>query len=406
MTDDDSPLGILRELIRIPSQNPMGRVHSGSQDSGPQDSGPQDSGPQWSERGMSEWLCGFFEKHNVTHEYHEIESGRGNVVARLEGHPDRPTILLDAHQDTVPVAGMAIDPFTPLERDGRLYGRGACDVKGSMAAMLSTVARLKMENETRRANVIVSLTCDEEFHQLGAKRLVKQFAESSSGLYQTPDMAIIAEPTNLDVVVAHKGVVRWKIRTGGIAVHSSQPLRGSNAIYSMARLVSALEEHAFQIASSDPPNSPCGNPTLSVGTIQGGQSVNIVPETCVIEIDRRIVPGESIEDVLQDTQQLLSDRTNVPFEMMPPHTICRPLDGGNNQSLAETLTEISRRITGSSAAIGVAFTTHAPQFAQAGIPTVVFGPGAIEQAHTKDEWIAVDQLDQSSEILHQFIQQA
>ena len=144
--DDELPISILKKLIQIASQNPMGH---------------QRTGAGWSEKALSEWLCRFFDRHNVPHRYDEIESNRGNVVAWLKGNPDRPTVLLDAHQDTVPADGMTIDPFTPDEREGRLYGRGACDVKGAMASILATVVRLNRVDPADRATLIVSLTCDE-----------------------------------------------------------------------------------------------------------------------------------------------------------------------------------------------------------------------------------------------------
>ena len=396
MIDDNSPLAILHELIRIPSQNPMGRGHSG---------------PGWFEQGMSDWLCRFFDQHKITYRYDEIEPGRGNVIARLDGDADRPCILLDAHQDTVPVAGMTINPFDPIERHGRLYGRGACDVKGAMAAMLSTLVRLKRDDAGFRASVVVSLTCDEELGQLGACDLVSRFGSGDRLLGDLPDMAIVAEPTQLDVVVAHKGVLRWKIETRGLAVHSSRPDQGMNAIYAMAEIVGGLQQLAAELQAlgaeaSGAVHQLCGRPTLSVGTIVGGESVNIVPDRCVIEVDRRVVPGESFETILGQTNQFLSERTDVEFEMHLPDTTCEPLVDSNNHALAASLASIASEIVAQSRTIGVGFTTQPPKFAAAGIPTVVFGPGSIDQAHTKDEWIEIEQLNQGAEVLYQFIKQA
>ncbi|WP_372899452.1 M20 family metallopeptidase [Stieleria sp.] len=388
--DDDTPLAILNQLIRIPSQNPMGHDHRG---------------PEWCEQGVSDWLCRFFASHNIPHRYDQIEPGRGNVIAKLAGHPDRPTILLDAHQDTVPVAGMTIDPYQGIERDGRIWGRGACDVKGPMAAILSTVARLNREQTRSHASLVVSMTCDEELGQKGAIDLVKRFDSGDSFLTPTPDLAIVAEPTELNVVVAHKGVLRWRIQTTGVAAHSSRPSLGQSAIYSMARLISGLEQLADELQTAGPDHPLCGRPTLSVGTIRGGESVNIVPERCIIEIDRRVVPGESFETILHQTRQALKNRCGIEFEMLPPDTSCEPLRDGENGTLAETLVRLTGQVAGSSRTIGVAFTTQAPKFAAAGLPTVVFGPGSIDQAHTKDEWIEIEQLNQGAEILYQVAKQ-
>lgn len=363
------------------------------------------SGPDWSEQRVSQWLCEFLAGHNVTHRYFEIESGRGNVVAWLPGTPDGPTVLLDAHQDTVPTSGMTIEPFTPIERDGRLFGRGACDVKGAMASMLAAAIRLAGEGKQTRANVILSMTCDEEFGQLGAIDLAKRLGNDSAVMPRVPDLAIVSEPTDLNVVIAHKGVLRWRIKTSGTSVHSSRPDAGVNAVYAMAKIVSALESIADQLSIHGPRHPLCGQPTLIVGTIRGGQSVNIVPDECHIEIDRRVLPGESIDVISQQTEQAIRELADVPFEMLPPDTLCDPLMDRDNHELAETLRNHATDVAGHSQAVGVAYTTHAPKFAAIGIPTVVFGPGSIDQAHTKDEWIETQQLDQSAEILYRLISQ-
>src|SRR5262249_33706533 len=146
-------------------------------------------------------------------------------------------MLLEAHQDTVPVGGMTIEPFTPTVRDGRLYGRGACDIKGGMAAMLAACARLAKERPAAMPTVVMACTVNEEHGFTGATALVRQWAESGGFIPRRPDAAVIAEPTQLQVVVAHKGVVRWRCHTRGRAAHSSQPQMGDNAIFRMARVL-------------------------------------------------------------------------------------------------------------------------------------------------------------------------
>ena len=384
MKQDYSPLSILKDLIQIPSQNPMGQ---------------EVSGVGWLESEMSQWLCEFFERINVLYEYHEIESDRGNVVARIEGCPSKPVILLDAHQDTVPAGGMTIDPFVPVESDGRLFGRGSSDVKGAMASILATVASIvgSSEPSTRYPTIIVSCSCDEERGQKGAKDLASKICLSeelrSPVLIQKPDFVIVSEPTDLNVVVAHKGTVRWKALTDGLACHSSDPSGGKNAIYEMGRVLDALERYATQLSEEGRDHALCGRPTLSVGRIAGGQSVNIVPDCCTIEIDRRVVPGEQIDEVIQNAERYVRDNTDAAFRFLSPDTTCVPLTDENNRELAKQLSHSTGEITGSSRIIGVPFATHAPRFANLDIPTVVFGPGSISQAHTEDEWIEIWQLD-------------
>src|SRR5205807_7061461 len=170
----------------------------------------------------------------------------------------RRTILLDAHQDTVPADGMTIEPFSPVIEGSRLYGRGACDIKGGMAAMLAAFARLVRERPAGSASVVMACTVDEEFTHTGSSQLAADLPAA--------DFAIVAEPTRLDIVNRHKGAVRWKIRTRGVACHSSTPARGANAIYRMADVVQALAAYAAALADSRP-DPVLGPASLSVGRI-------------------------------------------------------------------------------------------------------------------------------------------
>ena len=222
-----------------------------------------------------------------------IEPNRDNIVARLDGRADGPVMLFDAHQDTVPVDGMTIDPFAASVRDGRLYGRGSCDIKGGMAAMLAAFARLAAEPPTQRPTVLMSCTVNEEHGFTGATACASCGQAAAHSIFpRKPDMAIVAEPTELDVVVAHKGMVRWQCRTQGsrrsqldAAPRRQRHLPHGAACWRRwnisARVVANVGEHPL-----------CGRPTLSVGTIHGGISVNTVPDHCTIEIDRRLLPDD------------------------------------------------------------------------------------------------------------------
>jgi len=384
------PLEILKTLVSIPSVNPMGRDLSG---------------PEYLETRVSDWLCEFFAKREIAYERIEVVAGRSNVIARVDAGSDRPTIILDAHQDTVPIDGMTIDPFDPVVRDGKIYGRGACDVKGGMAAMLFAVARLAEERPVGAANVIISCTCDEESNVQGITDLVRLWTDEdrhSSLIPTRPDLALVAEPTLLDIVVAHRGATRWKIRTTGRACHSSQPEQGINAIYHMARIVSSLEDYAAGLADRVTPHPLCGNATLSVGLVHGGVSVNTVPDECLVEVDRRVIPGEDGAGVIEDVRDHLEQNVDVPFEFLPPWLVGIPLPDEGNQEWAETLQAHITEIAGPHELVGVPYGTHASRFAASGVPGIVCGPGSIDQAHTRDEWLDVTELQQAAEIYYQF----
>lgn len=381
---------ILKDLVAIPSVNPMGRDVSGA---------------EYLETRVSDYVQNFFQKLGVECQRIEVLPGRQNVIARLDRPGATATILLDAHQDTVPVDGMTIPPFQPDIKDGRLYGRGACDVKGGMAAMLAAFARLVADRRAQGANVVVSCTCDEECTAQGAKALARLWsdpARAGSLLTAPPTVAIVAEPTDLNAIVAHRGAVRWKLRTRGRACHSSRPLEGVNAIYKMAQVLSCLERYAEDISRMIPAHPLCGSPTISVGRISGGISVNTVPDECLIEIDRRVIPGEDPASVIPQVSTYLHERLDVDFEMLPPWLDGATLSDQNNGAWADRLLTQVAAVAGPRRKQGAWYGTNASRFAATGVPAVVFGPGSINQAHTADEWIDLAELQQASEIYYRF----
>lgn len=387
------PLEVLQALIAIPSVNPMGIDRDSS---------------EYYEGKISDWLLTFFSDLGVPCECHEVAEGRSNVIAKFHADTNVPTILLDAHTDTVPVDGMIIDPFHPTICDGRIYGRGACDVKGGMAAMLAAFATLVHQKPAGSANVIMACTCDEEYTATGARHLAKHWTTppKRSELVSTPpDYCIVAEPTDLNVIVAHRGVLRWKLRTTGRACHSSRPHEGRNAIYDMAQLVLALQRYADDLAQRVASHPLCGSPTLSVGKISGGTSVNIVPHECEVEIDRRTIPGENSVDVLKHIESFLREETTSDFEMLPPWIDADALSDDDNQELANHLLTQVAAVVGSREKQGAWYGTNASCFAVRGsIPSVVFGPGSIAQAHTEDEWLDIAQLYQATEVYYRMFQ--
>lgn len=374
----DALTRLLADLVAIPSVNPMGR---------------RLAGPGLLESGISSYLEDWFGALGLAVERQPIAPGRDNLIARYESPGARTTLLFDAHQDTVPTDGMTIDPFSARIEDGKLYGRGACDIKGGMAAMLTAFARLVRERPDGAASVVMACTVDEEFTHLGSSRLA-----------QTPlgtDLAIVAEPTRLQIVNCHKGAVRWKVRAHGVACHSSTPQLGSNAIYKMAAIVSALGEHACALMGSAP-DPVLGPPTLSVGRIEGGQSVNVVPDWCEIEIDRRVIPGERPGDGVGRVEAFLRERFGGldGIEFLPPWIDMPALSSENSAKggWVEAVRNAVARVLGRVPEVGgVPYGTDAGPLGAAGHPCLVFGPGDIAQAHTKDEWVELDQVRLAAE---------
>lgn len=386
-------LPTLRELVRIPSVNSMGRDVKGD---------------IYGEGRVTDFLEQTLRQIGLPLERHNVHPGRDNLIARLDGDTSTaesgPVLLLEAHQDTVPVDGMSIEPWCAEVRDGRVYGRGACDIKGGLASMLSAVSRLADERPKGLPTVVLAFTVNEEYGYSGAAHLRALWLQGNSMLLpRPPDAIIVAEPTLLNVVVAHKGVVRWRCHTGGRAAHSSSPNSGDNAIYRMRHVLAAFEKYQTQVTPELPLHHLVGRPTASVGMIHGGISVNTVPDRCTIEVERRLIPEEDPRVAYQQLVQFINENSGtVDVEHEAPYMSSAGLSDRNNGPLAEHLARIARSAGAPSERTGVPFGTDASELAIDGVPTVVFGPGSVDQAHTKDEWLDVSQLEMATEIIDQF----
>jgi acetylornithine deacetylase/succinyl-diaminopimelate desuccinylase family protein len=361
---------LLSALVAIPSVNPMGRTLAG---------------PELFETRLTDYLEDWLRDLNVPYQRHKVMPGRDNLLAWYQAPQSRKLILFDVHQDTVPADGMTIPPFTPRIDRGRLYGRGSCDVKGSMAAMLIAFARLVRERPIGSASVLLAFTVDEEFTHTGSSRLAEMDHKA--------DLAIVAEPTGLNLVDCHKGALRWKIRARGVACHSSTPHLGQNAIYRMRRVLESLENYAGSLSRSTP-DPVLGPPSLSVGRIEGGQSVNVVPDWCEVEIDRRLIPGEDAGLCLEQLHHVLDQELEKPnwLEFGQPWVHMPPMSARAADWLDPLRGAIFTATGRRPVVMGVPFGTDAGPLNEKGIPCVVFGPGDISQAHTKDEWVELEQV--------------
>lgn len=372
---------LLSNLVRLPSVNPMGR--------------PLEDAILYEHR-VTDYLEQFFRNLSVPWERQPVAPLRENILARYDSPGAERTILWEVHQDTVPVDRMAIDPFGAEIKNGRLYGRGACDVKGGMASMLAAFARLVREKPRGTANIVLACTVDEEHTFLGAQKLAEGAKQSFLA-----ECAIVAEPTLLHIVKAHKGSVRWTLSTSGRSCHSSRPQDGINAIYHMARVLPFVEEYAQKLQSSKT-DDLLGPATLSVGRIEGGVSVNTVPDACSVEIDRRTIPGEDYRAAPEDLSTYLRAHVpeDVPWSCAKPWQYCPSLSANGSEEIIERLGQAIDKVVGSHEVQAVPYGTDASTIAEAGIPAVVFGPGDIAMAHTCDESVELDQLEKASEILY------
>jgi acetylornithine deacetylase/succinyl-diaminopimelate desuccinylase-like protein len=366
---------LLCDLIALPSVNPAfcpgGQAVAG-------------------ERPVSDFLAAFAARAGLDVEFQKVLPGRANVLARLgPAGPIRRRVLLVPHLDTVHVADER--QWNPLRKAGRIWGRGACDTKGSIAAMLGALVEISRRRRRPMATeILFAGVVDEEYAQAGSRALLTRRPKA--------DLAIVGEPTRLQVVTAHKGSLCLRLNTRGRSAHGSRPDLGRNAIHAMARVVEALEtDYAATLRRRRHPLLGC--PTVSVGTIQGGSQPNIVPEACSMTLDRRTLPGETEAGVRREISAFLAHRnlkTTFASEKLVP---CPPMETNPDLPLVRQLL----RCRGQRWPAGAQFFCDAAVLSEGGIPSVVFGPGDIAQAHTAREWISVTSLQRASDFLVRFL---
>ncbi len=377
--EQEEVIGLLSRLVAIPSTNSMpgGR--------------PEDA---TYEVAIGEFVAEYMTALGFDVQVQEVVDGRKNVLGTVHGREGSPTILLDAHMDTVPAVEMEIEPFEPVIEDGKLYGRGSCDTKASLAAMICAAGALQKLDGGPPATVIVSATVDEESQFRGIQKLIDEGVRA--------DVAVVGEPTNLDIVAAHKGVVRYQVVTHGKAAHSCNPQLGVNAIYHMSRLIDAIQTKVIP-ALNEKRHPLLDSPRITVGKIQGGRQANIVPERCVIDIDRRILPTETYEDAMGEMQavvdELSAQDSQFQAEIVPPHTVQPGLETPTNHPLVRAMSAAAERTCGRAKVTGVPYSTHASALHGAGITSVVFGPGDIRNAHSAVEFVPVNDVVKAADII-------
>lgn len=310
------------------------------------------------------------------------------------GPPDVPGIALSGHTDVVPVDGQAwdTDPFTLIKRDGRYFGRGTSDMKGFLACVLAAVPRFKAANLKKPVHIAFSY--DEEIGCIGVRPMI---AEMGTKL-PLPRVVIVGEPTDMRVVDAHKGPVRWQIDVAGLAAHSSMAHLGVNAITYAGLIIGELTRIESELAAGVPDTRfEPPFPTLQVTTIEGGTASNIVPVSCRFGFEIRSMPGldiGAIETRLQRfiaTQCLPAMRARAPGAgiALTRKNYVPPFSAGDGSEAVE----LALALAGQNETFAVSYATEAGLFQDAGAASVVCGPGNIAQAHTANEWIAAAELD-------------
>jgi len=367
---------LLRELIALPSVNPAFLP-------------PGD--PRAGEQRVADFLAAITARAGLDVEVQEVFPLRANLLARLAPWgKTRQRILLAPHLDTV--GGESPEIFRPREKHGRLHGRGACDTKGSVAAMLTALIELaRSARRPGQTEIVFAGLADEENGQGGSRALVAKGFKA--------DLAIVGEPTRLQIVTAHKGDLWLQLERRGKAAHGARPELGRNAVHAMARIVDLFETD-YATALRKRAHPLLGHPTINVGSIAGGSQPNIVPDRCRISIDRRTIPGETEARVRREIQSLLRKHKLSAKLLNVRNAPCPPLETNSKLPLVKQFLAN----VGQAKPIGADYFCDAAVLASGGIPSVVFGPGDIAQAHTADEWISLRQLEQGTRMLLRFLQ--
>tara|TARA_A100001037_G_scaffold52259_2_gene44313 strand:- start:10777 stop:12042 length:1266 start_codon:yes stop_codon:yes gene_type:complete len=369
------PVALAAWLVSIPSVNPALEIDG--------------AGETAIAQACAELLEGWGLETTIT----EPAPGRPNVVSRLEGQG--PTILLNGHLDTVGVSGMTIDPFEASFDGNRMYGRGSCDMKAGDAALLVTAYRLAKEGP--RPNLVVALTSDEEHASIGMADLISEGGPDA-------DLAIVCEPTNLSVMPAHKGFVWIRALFRGLAAHGSRPDIGVDAIRHAALYLSALDSYGRELRSR-PAHPLLEYGSVHAGKIHGGTAESVYPDECELLLERRTLPGETPETVVNEFQSVLDvvAAKEPTMEACLAMTLERPgTEVAPSHPLVTGLLrsgeafEVEQVIEGMTAWVDAAFLN------ETGIPTVCYGPGSIEQAHTDDEWVDIRQIYSCANVLEHF----
>jgi acetylornithine deacetylase len=345
------------------------------------------------EEAIARLAADLLEEWGLRAEVHGVApGGRCNVVATLEG--EGPTLMLNGHLDTVGVDGMTVGPFTAEIVASRLIGRGACDMKGGLAALLAATSRLAGGGP--RPNLVVGLTADEEHASLGMQAIVREGPRA--------DLAVVCEPTSLTVMPAHKGFVWVRATFRGRAAHGSRPELGVDAIRHAALYVVALDRYAGDLRAR-PSHPLLGHGSLHAGTITGGTAPSVYPDHCEVQLECRTLPGTDATETVEGMQAVLERLAEREPSLDASLEVILERPGtevSEDSELVQGLLSAGRRHGLSSAVAGMTAWVDAALLNEAGTPAVCFGPGATEQAHTADEWIDVREIVTCADVLETF----
>ncbi len=334
-------------------------------------------------------LAEYFQRHGIPAEIDCWDEKRASVTASIgSDSPDAPTLIFGVHLDVVPASAenWDTDPFEPVEKDGHIYGRGSVDMQAGICAAAAALVEIAQSDTSLNGRVVFAATAGEETDSCGVKRFIETTQIAN------PVGVIIAEPTGLEILRAHRGILWLNVETAGKTAHGSMPQLGINAIEKMNVFLNRLKDYKIPHT----PHPLLGGCSMSINRISGGSATNIVPESCAVELDIRTLPGQSHSNVIESLEAICDELQQADTDFKATISIIRAVDAmetDENDSFVKTMCEA----TGITETKSAGFTTDGPYFAKLGAPVVIFGPGDGSMCHKPNEHIEIAQIEAAKE---------
>jgi succinyl-diaminopimelate desuccinylase len=374
--DEHEIIDFHRSFVKIPSVNP--------------------SFTPPGEENAAQFLAEKMKEFGLKVEVDEYLPKRPNVYGKIEGKKGNRTLIFNSHMDVMPVGDVKnwkMDPFSGDIIEGRIYGRGACDAKGPLAAMVMAAKVLNDIGVELSGSLLVTAVSDEEVAQKGTLRMAEKGMRGN--------FAVVGEPTGLNIGIAEKGNAYYEITVAGKSAHAAVPEVGINAIYKMAKIINEIEKHHFEIKTRK--HQLLGCPSINVGTITGGDAPNAVPEKCTINVDRRYIPGESGETAKKELEQIIEvlKQRDPELKVEIKKTVdAEALETSEEEPIVKSLKDAGRMVTGQSTrTLGFPYASDGWILSnRLNVPTVLFGPGNIDKAHKPNEFVEIKELINATKI--------
>ena len=345
---------------------------------------------QKGELAAAEIISGQFSRSGINCRIDSWDQNRANVAATIKSDWQKGGLLFVCHLDVVAAGeeGWSYLPFAGVESDGKIYGRGSMDMKGGITAAVTAIREIVDSAVKLKGDIIFLALAGEETDSCGAGR----FITNSEGKLPKIAGVVVPEPTNFEVVTAHRGILWLEVKTAGRAAHSSTPELGVNAITSMKLLLNELDNYKIRFV----PHKRLGNCSMSINTITGGKEINVVPNQCGISIDIRTLPGQNHREIISDFEEIFAKLKQKSLQFEASVSVIREVSALETDSDCDFVKDFCS-VVGAGETKAVGFTTDGPHFASLGAPVVIFGPGKSQLAHKPDEYIEIADVEKAVE---------